>query len=1349
MALRQHWNKLRMLLRSTSNHNLLSLILPSMYNPVSTYRIQFNQEFSLSHFEEIIPYLDRLGVKTIYASPIFKAVPGSMHGYDGINPEEINPEIGTLEELVRISGKLKAREMGWIQDIVPNHMGFHQDNTWLMDVLRNGESSTYRHYFDIISGDLSKEPLMVPFLGGTLEEVIERNELSVEERGDEWFFKYFDSYWPLRPDTDTSAPLEDIAAEQHYRLCSYKESNEQMNYRRFFTVNSLICLNIQREEVFEAYHRFTKELVDQGIFQGVRIDHVDGLYDPEQYLLRLRALLGPDTYIVVEKILEPGELLPVSWPIQGTTGYDYLGTLNQLFTNRKAEKKFNRFYRGLERHDSSIQSQIHTKKREFLQAYMQGELNNLTRLVSAHLEQGEQDPALPAYREILSEILVRCPVYRYYSNQYPLTEEETEVFGDLFKELDHGDNHEQIKTLKEILFRKDIALYQRLMQFTGPLMAKGVEDTLMYTYNRFIGNNEVGDSPEQFGITTEEFHDTIAQRYSDWPLAMNATATHDTKRGEDARARLNVLTDLGSEWLDEVRNWRELNAELKQNGAPDANDEYFIYQTLVATCPVSGPEAEDYQRRLLEYIEKALRESKRNSEWDEPDRVYEEGTRDFILALLDTKGVFWPVFAAFLHKVAEFGQADSLAALIIKMCSPGIPDTYQGTEFWDLSMVDPDNRRAVDYTLRSAYLQEFETGDVALTSLWSEAHTGKVKLLLLHKLLQLRLKYPALFSEGDYLPVEVKGKYASSVVSFARRYDQEWVICIVPVSLVSITATGAVELFEVDWADTRLVLPKAFPGEYQQLLQSAKGKASRELPLSEIFADMPFSLIYAKTPPSERGAGILMHISSLPSAFGIGDFGPAAADFLQFLARAGQKYWQVLPMNPLTEDQAYSPYSATSVMAGNTLLISPELLHQEGLLDDEDIRKNWSRAKKKISYQPVEQLKKKLLAKAYRKYKEKLDGAEDQAFEEFCQQESPWLSDYALYEGIKSAHQGRAWFDWPAPLRNRDEKALAAFEGEHQDMLREIRWQQYVFFKQWHELRQTARVLGIQLIGDLPFYTAYDSADVWANRAYFSVSPQGKLKGVAGVPPDYFNADGQLWGMPVYNWKAMAKDKYRWWVDRIAKNLELYDIIRLDHFRAFAAYWEVPAQASTAKEGSWVQGPGQALFDAFVKRFGQLPFIAEDLGEITEDVYQLRDQYALPGMKVLQFGFGEDMPESIHTPHNYPDSNCIVYTGTHDNNTMQGWYEQEADGATGKRLEQYAGHKVTGYNVVETMMRLAYASVAKIAIVPVQDVLAKRAKARMNTPATIKGNWAWRLKHKELDAKLENRLFRLARLYRR
>jgi malto-oligosyltrehalose synthase/4-alpha-glucanotransferase len=1336
-----------------------------MFNPITTYRIQFNKDFTFRDLEAILPYLHELGVKTIYASPIFEAVPGSTHGYDGVNPNQINPEIGTLAELKKIAAGLKELGMSWIQDIVPNHMAFHHHNLWLMDVLKNGDASVYRNYFDILSPDLTAEPLMAPFLGEDLEIEIENGNLQLTELEGEWFIKYHDSYWPLKKDTDLEKPVQLILAAQYYRLCCYKESHECMNYRRFFTVNSLICLDTQSKEVFNAYHQLTKALLDEGVFQGLRIDHVDGLYDPTAYLNELRKLCGPETYIVVEKILEPAENLPKIWPVQGTTGYDFLGLVNQVFINQKAQKTFDSFYKDFGQYSSSVQSQIYKKKKDYLYTFMKGELENLFRLfLSLNLvkedEKALDDPQ--AFKELIAEIMVRCPVYRYYGNQYPLSLQEQEALQAIFSELKNVKAYEApVMLLQDILFKKTdssldyqqrvLKFYQRLMQFTGPLMAKGVEDTLMYTYNRFIGSNEVGDSPDVFGISTADFHQAMIKRGEDWPLAMNTSSTHDTKRGEDARARLQVLTDVRKEWLEEVKIWQAQNQELKQQDMPDTNDEYFIYQTLVATFPEMEEEQEAYPERLQLYLEKALRESKRNSSWEEPHATYEQHTKDFVGGILNKERPFWTNFKRFHQKVSPLGRINSLSALLLKFGCPGVPDTYQGDGLWDLSMVDPDNRRPVHYGLRAEFFDELKQGRFTLQSLWKQGANGKIKLFMLHQLLALRQQFPLLFSEGQYLPLNVEGAQAAHILSFARRYKNDWLVFVLPLNLGALVKDPHKISAEI-WEDTRIVMPDGIPEKFAERLGNVKGISRQELEVKEIFMDFPMAILHFHQETHKRGAGVLMSVFSLPSAFGIGDFGPEARIFTDFLAAAGQKYWQVLPLNPVNHAQSYSPYSAVSVMAGNTLFISPELLVKDQLLTVEDLEQSAVKASNKVKYKKVEGLKNSLLELAYKNFEKRSTELGIMAeFETFCEQEAYWLDDYALFQAIKETYKGKPWYEWPAEIRTRDEKALQTIGNKQRASVKKTKWQQYVFHQQWVQLKKYANSLNIKLIGDLPFYAALDSADVWARPELFSMDNEGRVQGMAGVPPDYFNEEGQLWGMPVYNWQAMAAEGYDWWVCRMRKNLQLYDLIRLDHFRAFSEFWEVAAGSKTAKTGSWKPGPGAGFFDVLKEHFNHLPFLAEDLGEISDAVYKLRDTLKLPGMKVLQFAFADDAADSIHAPHNFLNQHAVVYTGTHDNNTILGWYKNDISKADKERISAYVGHKVSKQNIHKVMIRLAYSSVASLAIIPMQDILAKSTKARMNTPASVNQNWLWRLKPGSLaiTTSLKNKLFEMVKLYAR
>jgi malto-oligosyltrehalose synthase/4-alpha-glucanotransferase len=1375
-----------------------------MYNPVSTYRLQFHKGFTFKNLEEIIPYLEELGVRTIYASPIFEAAPGSNHGYDVVNPHRINPEIGTLAELRRISKKLKRSGIGWLQDIVPNHMAFHPNNGWLMDVLERGRESAYASYFDIL-WDLPafKGRLMVPFLGDSLPELIESRQLKLTYLHGGFKFIYGDQAYPLNmpsviklletaaippPDvlwqaieTSRSAQqepdvlkaelaeayrlpvgnkyirsvlravasrtdlIETVANEQYYQLSYWKDSDTAINYRRFFTVNSLICLNIQEADVFEDYHRFIKALLDEGIFDGIRVDHIDGLFDPAAYLQRLRRLCGNDTYIVVEKILEEGEKFPESWPVQGTTGYDFLALVNNLATTAENQQPFNSFYRELAGENKSINRSVLEKKANILYRHMAGELENLTMLYETLERAGD---TIPIDRELIkstiAEFLIRCPVYRYYGNSLPLSPEENSAIENILASVSQAKPALKggVLALSNLWLNPAgndgvamdaIRFYQRCMQLSGPLMAKGVEDTLMYTNSRFIGHNEVGDSPSAFGLDAAAFHQLMLDRQRDWPLSVNATATHDTKRGEDVRARLNSLTGSADDWLKLVARWQRRNKSLKTEGAPDDNDEYLIYQTLAGFYPLPGRDEADIQERLQAYLTKALREAKTHTQWTDPDMAYESGAIDFAVKLLDRNGRFWKEFSAFQQQIADQSVIISLSQTLLKFTCPGVPDIYQGTELWDLSLVDPDNRRPVDYAARAVMLKK----NTDLTELWENRYDGHVKLWLIKQLLRLRQENPALFT-GQYVPLELSGRYRKNVIAFARQHLREWLIVVAPLRRVE----------NDDWADTAIVLADALPLQWKDIIANRSLVVNGKVAVSELFASVPIGLLQSGQTANKRSAGVLMHITSLPAHFDIGDLGPAARSFADFLSRSQQRYWQLLPLTPTVAAAAHSPYSAFSSMAGNLALISPEDLSRDGLLKIEEMEKYKATGGTQVDFEKAYRSKAELLRIAYERFYTSANEKFQAEFTNFCHHEAYWLDDFALYENLKTANSDKPWYEWPDPYRCRQTEALRTFIKGHTDGINRIKWQQFIFFRQWSALRAYGNERGVQFFGDLPFYVSYDSVDVWTHPQLFKLNQDKHMASVAGVPPDYFNANGQLWGMPVYDWKALADDNYKWWVDRIRRNMQFFDVIRLDHFRAFYDFWEVPATETTAVNGAWQPGPGAALFETFKQRLGSIPFIAEDLGEVSVGVYELRDTLGLPGMNLLQYAFGADMPVSVHAPHNQVNRS-VTYTGTHDNNTTIGWFKNDSSAIERTNLQQYAHRRVNSRNVHDVLTEICYASVAEIAIVPLQDLLGLDERSRMNMPSSAEGNWSWQLQAGELTVETERKLMSLVKYYNR
>lgn len=499
---------------------------------------------------------------------------------------------------------------------------------------------------------------------------------------------------------------------------------------------------------------------------------------------------------------------------------------------------------------------------------------------------------------------------------------------------------------------------------------------------------------------------------------------------------------------------------------------------------------------------------------------------------------------------------------------------------------------------------------------------------------------------------------------------------------------------------------------------------------------------------AERGAGLLLHITSLPALFGTGDLGPEAYKFADFMAECGQKYWQILPLSPTEHRSAYSPYSSFSSMAGNPLLISPEQLIFEDLLEEADLKGLQLPFESNADFVNAAKVKFPLFDKAYKRIKRQEGHYLMPEFDEFCWREGYWLHDYALFVVLRDFFKGQSWHEWPDEYKYRNELALKKFGDENREKLDRIKFRQFLVSRQWGHLKNYCNYKGIRILGDMPFYVSYDSADVWTHPEIFSLDASMNMAGEAGVPPDYFNEDGQLWRMPVFNWEALRNQNYNWWLQRVRKNTELFDLLRFDHFRAFSAYWEIPSGDETAKNGRWKTAPGREFFERVREQMGNQRFIAEDLGDIDASVYQLRDEFSLPGMKVLQFAFSEDLPRSVSIPHNYP-KNAVAYTGTHDNNTTLGWYKENASKTEKKNLDRYIGFRVTAKNVNDTLIRMAYASVACIAIIPVQDILGLDGSARMNMPATESGNWTWRLKPGQLGQTELDRLKALVDTYRR
>lgn len=836
-----------------------------MIVPASTYRIQFNSEFTFKHLSGILDYLDELGITTIYSSPLQRPTTGSTHGYDGIDPSRINEEIGTIDELAALAGQLKEKNMSWIQDIVPNHLAFNTSNVWLLDVLERGVNSPYASYFDIDwDHPFYQGKLMTPFLDAPLNDLLKDRKLQLIFRPDGFFIKYYEEYYPVCPESlpfvlsgvadeetsnvhtgissliyakevtteqwqqmkagfiaafqaeplvtalaekinqlnDDPQALSALLAMQHYVLCDFRDSHTQINYRRFFNVNSLICLKIEEEKVFEDYHRLIHEFYQKGYIQGLRIDHIDGLKDPTAYVERLRRLFGPDCYIIVEKILDQKEQLPAHFDIQGTSGYEFLSYINQVLTDNEGARELLDIYHHYVPKNDDYAAIVYRNKFDNLQTYLNGEWDNLLRLLLSLNLIRDEEVRMVNLKNALGSFMAAFPVYRIYIPSFPLEETDRSLVNLAFEQA-HQRNpglRYELELLEALFHPADtpaetqnrLTFLQRLMQFTGPLAAKGIEDTTFYSYNPLISHNEVGDQPCMLGITNAVFHEKMQERQFKNPLSLNCTSTHDTKRGEDGRMRINLLSELTEEWKTLVEQWQQINepfrVQLEGVRAPIVNHEYFLYQAILGGFPEDGILTPQFVERTQNYFVKVLRESKQMSDHVSPNLPYEKACTDFISHLLNPDHKFLPAFKPFLEKVIAYANTYSLVQTAIKIAAPGIPDIYRGCELWDISYVDPDNRRPVDYDLRrsiqATIIQlQLEGADPLLGWLRENWKPGAEKFYVTRTMLKLRREFPDLFINGDYIPIAVEGG-DRNVIAFVRRWQQQWLLMVLPVNIV-------------------------------------------------------------------------------------------------------------------------------------------------------------------------------------------------------------------------------------------------------------------------------------------------------------------------------------------------------------------------------------------------------------------------------------------------------------------------------------------------------------------------------------------------------------------------------------
>ena len=882
--------------------------------PIATYRIQFYSQFNFVQAQEIVSYLADLGISALYASPIFQASKGSTHGYDVVDPTILNPELGTEADFNKLIEEIHQHQMGWLQDIVPNHMAYDSQNLWLMGILENGKDSEFFNFFDINWNqpyEEMNERVLAPLLGDFYGNSLERGEIKLDYDKKGLSVNYFDLELPVRiesyitfitynlgklareigrqhPDfikflgilyllkniteetkgkerydqinfvksliwetynqnslvekfiqnnlqefngevdnPESFNLLDNLLSEQFYRLSSWKVGAEEINYRRFFTVNELISVKVEDLKVFNKTHELINRLVSENKFTGVRIDHIDGLYNPAEYLTRLREKLG-DAYITVEKILELTEDLPSNWQIQGTSGYEFLNYVNGIFCKPENEREFSSIYASFTGLQTTYEDLVYEKKGLILSKNLGGDLENLTQVlkrISSHTRAGS-DFTIYGLRQALFQVLVLFPVYRTYIDASGVTEVDQKYVRETIKAakkkapllINEFNFIQKVLLLEYEDFRSKtqreewLHFVMRSQQLTGPLMAKGVEDTLLYVYNRLLSLNEVGGNPSHFGIELSLFHQFNQNKVKNWQQGMNTTATHDTKRGEDIRARLNVLSEIPQEWSQQVNRWREINQAYKQDSSPDANDEYFFYQTLLGVFPFAEGDLADLPTRIKDYILKAVREAKVHTAWLRPDEEYEQAFFSFIDRILETKeSDFWQQFRPFQKQIAEYGIYNSLSQVLIKNTAPGVPDLYQGAELWELSLVDPDNRRPVNYQQRIEFLEDIKAKieqDILqlIKELIATKENGKIKLFLTHQLLKARKEYSEIFLNGDYQPIEVTGKYQNHLVAFARNYGDKTIVALAPRFLTGIIKPEKLPLGKEVWSDTSLKL---------------------------------------------------------------------------------------------------------------------------------------------------------------------------------------------------------------------------------------------------------------------------------------------------------------------------------------------------------------------------------------------------------------------------------------------------------------------------------------------------------------------------------------------------------------
>ncbi|MGD6933043.1 MAG: malto-oligosyltrehalose synthase [Candidatus Bathyarchaeia archaeon] len=847
----------------------------ALNTPLATYRIQLNREFGFCDMKRAVPYLAKLGVSHIYASPIFKARAGSLHGYDIVDPTTISEELGGKGAFEELKREAANHGLGWLQDIVPNHAAYSLENKRVYDLLQNGSDSRYCRFFDVNWNHPSPKlngRILVPFLAKELAECINQKEIVLVHDGS-FKIRYNNIEFPVNSRSTKELSrgdnvrkkvnqinknpkrLEELLSKQFYTLMFWRDAFREINYRRFFDILDLIGLRMEEPDAFEETHKLIFDLLRAGKIDGLRVDHIDGLYNPDEYLQSLRQH-APKVYVIVEKILTDTENLPESWPIQGSTGYDFINQANGLFVKQSNEALIDGIYKRFTGNPQTFDESLFECKNRVIDDYFLGDISNLSRLIlqtANKLGQKEFDPnQMPA---AIATLVACFPVYRtYLTPKNP--KDKKGYFQAALKQAKQRkpEYTKEVDAIESLLNQCTVnatvlETLMRLQQFTGAVMAKGLEDTTFYRYCRFLALNEVGGNPAKFGVSTDEFHKFNVLRQQQEPLTLNASSTHDTKRGEDVRARLNVLSEIPDELERHLYKWTEINVKHKtrinDELAPDRNEDYMIYQTILGSYPFEPSEVAEFTQRTAAYVAKALREAKTHTSWLNPNIKYENAAVQFTHQIL-TDHNFLEDFLPFQHQVANYGFFNTLSQTLLKITCPGVPDFYQGAELWNLSMVDPDNRRKVDYIKRERFLEEVsKVSSSGLKRLLEDFTSGKAKLYLIFKALQVRHKLKALFEEGTYVPLMVEGDLREHVFAFMRKKQGSFMVVVIPRFLVELLKTSGT--WGVDWKDTTIKLPPDSPSTWKETFTGSNIHVSTTLSLSEVLEAFPVALLIGGT----------------------------------------------------------------------------------------------------------------------------------------------------------------------------------------------------------------------------------------------------------------------------------------------------------------------------------------------------------------------------------------------------------------------------------------------------------------------------------------------------------------------